>query len=312
MQTNYFKDGANHKSIVESVKNIRKVKNKLINITVLSENTAPLKGDLIAECGLSFLLEVDDFTILFDTGRNISVCYNAQYLGIDLNKINKIVLSHSHSDHTGGLREVLMRMYKNKSIEVIAHPDIWVTRFKISEGKRAKFKGIPFQKDELESIGANFSLNSRETWIGDKIVVSGEIPMQTDFEGNNENEEGEKRYILKNNEYVEDQVADDQAIFIKSEKGLVIVTGCAHRGIVNTILHARKITGMNKVYAVIGGAHLLNATNERITKTIDFFKEYSIEKIGLCHCTGFKAISLIYNQFPEKFLSIYTGTKLML
>ena len=109
-----------------------------LRIVTLNENKAPIKGNLIAEWGLSFLLKTKKVTILFDTGRNISVCYNAQLLGIDLNEIDKIILSHSHSDHTGGLRQILERINKKRKVEIIAHPDIWKTRYNRYDNKPDK------------------------------------------------------------------------------------------------------------------------------------------------------------------------------
>ena len=127
-----------------------------LKLITMSKNTTQPKGNLIAEWGLSFLLKTEKATILFEIRRNISVCDNAHLLGIDLNKIDKIVLSHSHSDHTGGLRQVLERMNKKTKVDVIAHPDIRKARYNCRDDKLNKYKGIPFQKEELERLGANF------------------------------------------------------------------------------------------------------------------------------------------------------------
>ena len=280
----------------------------ILSIITLSENTAPTKGNLIAEWGLSFLLKTEKETILFDTGRNISVCYNAQLLGIDLNEIDKIVLSHSHSDHTGGLRQILERMNKKKEIEIIAHPHIWKARFNRYDNKPDKYMGIPFQQAELERLGACFHLTNKSIKITDGMLTSGEIPLITNYE--KVNSKNTTRLILEDGNYKEDKILDDQAIFFKTEQGLIIITGCAHRGIINTLHHACKITGIDQIYAVIGGAHLIEASEERINQTIDALQELNIKKIGLCHCTGLRAVSLLLQKFPNQFIDINSGTVL--
>lgn len=279
-----------------------------LRIVTLNENQAPVKSNLIAEWGLSFLLKTEKKTILFDTGRNISVCYNAQLLGINLNKIDKIVLSHSHSDHTGGLKQILERMNKKKKIEVIAHPNIWATRYNRYNDKPDKYMGMPFQQAELEKFGASFCLSKKSIKITDEMVTSGEIPLVTDYE--KVSSEKNQRVILENGNYKEDKILDDQAIFFKTEQGLIIITGCAHRGIINTLYHARKITGINQIYAVIGGAHLIEASKERINYTMDALQKLNIKKIGLCHCTGLPAVSLLLQKFSNQFIDINSGTVL--
>ena len=279
-----------------------------IQIITLSENSAPAKINLIAEWGLSFLLRTKNNTILFDAGRNISAYYNAQLLGIDLNEIDKIVLSHSHSDHTGGLRYILERMDKRKEIEIIAHPDIWSERYARYDNEKNKYVGIPFLQEELKKYGAYFHLTRESIEISKEMITSGEIPVLTDFEEMNSGKI--RRLILKDGKYIEDKLLDDLAIFFKSDKGLIIITGCAHRGIVNTIYHAQNLTGIKNVYAVIGGAHLFEASQERIDLTINALEKLNVKKIGLCHCTGLKAISSLITQLPDKFISIISGSVL--
>jgi len=149
-----------------------------VRITTLSENTAQL--GFLAEWGLSILIETDDMNILLDTGKSISVSHNADTLGIDLSKIDKIVLSHGHYDHTGGLREILRKM--KKEVEIIAHPDIWAVKYSRREDQPDRYIGIPFQRQELESLGANFNLTTKPVKITDNIMTTGEIAMVTEFE----------------------------------------------------------------------------------------------------------------------------------
>jgi len=130
-----------------------------MRITTLSENTVSensclvvMLGGGLGEWGLSILVEADDQKILLDTGASISAVHNADLMGIDLSEVDKIVLSHGHFDHTGGLRDVLRKM--KKKVEIIAHPDAWASKYvRIGKGPYV-YGGIPFQKDDLESLGA--------------------------------------------------------------------------------------------------------------------------------------------------------------
>ncbi len=149
-----------------------------VHITTLSENTAG-NGAVLAEWGLSILVETNDTRVLLDTGKGFSAVHNADTLGIDLGKIDRIVLSHGHSDHTGGLREVLRQM--RKEVEIIAHPDVWAAKYAHHQGQD-RYIGIPFQRQELENLGATFNLTTTPMKIADNIMTTGEVPMITDFE----------------------------------------------------------------------------------------------------------------------------------
>ena len=145
-----------------------------LRITTLGENTACL-GDLFGEWGLSILVEMDGATVLLDAGRGFSTAYNADSLGINLSKVDKIVLSHGHYDHTGGLREVLRRM--KSQVEIIAHPDIWQAKYAQRGEKSYQFIGLPFAREELESIGASFNLSREPVFINEHVVTTGETPI---------------------------------------------------------------------------------------------------------------------------------------
>ena len=276
----------------------------MLRIITLSENAA-IMGNFLAEWGLSILIETDEVNILLDTGRSISATFNADTLGIDLNKIDRIVLSHSHYDHTGGLREMLRRISKEE-VEVIAHPHVWANRYNRREGKADKFMGMPFPRQELENFGAIFNMTTKPVKITDNIITSGEVPMVTDFE---KVASGDIiRLIKEDTGFKTDELLDDQAIFINTEQGLVVITGCAHRGIINTLYHAQQITGVKSIHAVIGGAHLKDASEERIWRTIADLKELNVQKLGLCHCTDMPAITLMAREFGDKFFFNNAGT----
>ena len=273
-----------------------------LRITTLSENTADT-GDLLAEWGLSFLITTGKENILFDTGKTISAAYNIDSLKIDLKRIDKIVLSHGHYDHTGGLRQLLRKI--GKEVEIIAHPDIWAAKYRRRKGEKDKYIGIPFQRQELESLGARFTLTTKPLKIADSIMTTGEVPMVTDYETIDS-----RLFVKDDNGWQPDKLLDDLALIINAEPGLVVVLGCAHRGMVNTLYHARQLTGIKTIHAVLGGAHLINAPRERIRRTIADLKELDVQKLGLCHCTSLPAISLMVQEFGEKFFFNITGTSI--
>jgi 7,8-dihydropterin-6-yl-methyl-4-(beta-D-ribofuranosyl)aminobenzene 5'-phosphate synthase len=258
-------------------------------------------GDFLAEWGLSILVETEATKILLDTGQGYSSVHNADLLGIELSKIDKIVLSHGHFDHTGGLRKILRRM--RKSVEVIAHPDIWQLKYSRREREQPRYIGVPFHRSELESLGALFVLTEKPVKIDDFIMTTGVIPMSTPYE-----EVDEMLFVKEASEWRPDKVMDDQALIVKTEAGLVIILGCAHRGMMNTLYHAKQLTGDDKICAVIGGSHLISASEERLWITIAALRELGVRKLGLCHCTDLKAIGILAQEFGEAFFFNKAGT----
>jgi 7,8-dihydropterin-6-yl-methyl-4-(beta-D-ribofuranosyl)aminobenzene 5'-phosphate synthase len=271
-----------------------------IRITTLSENTSSI-GDFLAEWGLSVLIETDNAKVLFDTGKGYSSVYNADTLGIDLRTIDKIVLSHGHFDHTGGLRDILRRM--RKKVEVLAHPDVWQPKYSRRENADGHYIGIPFQRSELENLGAIFVLGEKPVKIGDSIMTTGEVPMHTSYE-----EIDTLLFVREGSILRPDKVMDDQAILIRTQSGLVVVLGCAHRGMVNTLYHARDLTGENRIYAVMGGSHLIDASEERLWQTVAALRDLGVRKLGLCHCTDLRAISFLAREFGEALFFNKAGT----
>ncbi len=274
-----------------------------VKITMLSENTA--NYGFLAEWGLSILVEVDGLRILMDTGLSFSAVHNAQLMGIDLATVDRIILSHSHADHTGGLREVL----KIKGeVEVIAHPDIWAAKYvQRDDEAEEQYCGIPFSREELESRGARFNLMREPVRITDHIMTTGEIPMLSGYE------EIENNLFVKEGDMLKpDKLADDLALVIDTDFGLVVILGCAHRGIVNTLRHAQSLTGKKLVYAAIGGTHLFRASEERIEKTMADLKDMGIQKLGVSHCTGFHASARLAQEFEGIFFLNNAGTRLTL
>lgn len=275
---------------------------KDLKITTLVENTAFQRG-FLAEWGLCMLIETAEKMILLDSGASPhAVSHNARRLGLDLSRVDVWVLSHGHYDHTGGMTAVLGSM--GKEIEIIAHPSVWDLKYAHrSDPEWYEYCGNPYKPDELERLGARFSYSAEPTWITEDIVTSGEESMTTDFEAPDK-----ILRLKKDGKYVPDTVMDDQSIYIRTNLGLIVVAGCAHRGIINVIRHGVELTKMDKVYLVVGGTHLFSAPQEQLEKTIEAFRTLGVEWIGVSHCTGLKQAARLYQEFGDRFFFNNTGT----
>lgn len=276
-----------------------------IRITTLSENTAG--PGFLGEWGLSILVEAEGQRILMDTGASFSALYNAQLLGVDLRKVDRVVLSHGHHDHTGGLREVLRRA--GKEMEVVAHPAIWDAKYSrrgpggVEPGEGVKYVGIPCSRKELENLGARFVLARQPVRLGERILTTGEIPLDTLYE-----EVDASLLVEDGGKLVPDALADDLGLVLDAEFGLVVITGCAHRGLINILRAARALTGKERIYAVIGGTHLLHAAAERIEHTVSTLGQMGVRKLGVSHCTGFPAATRLAAAFGDGFFLNHAGT----
>jgi 7,8-dihydropterin-6-yl-methyl-4-(beta-D-ribofuranosyl)aminobenzene 5'-phosphate synthase len=280
-----------------------------IIITTLSENSVA-DIDYVAEWGFSVHISITGGpSILFDTGYRNACVTNADVAGIRLEDIDTIVLSHGHMDHTGGLRTVLQKIRYAKpdrdQVKILCHPAAIASQH-VKHTSEYFYRGCPFQIEELMRLGARFSLSSKPVWITEDIVLSGEVPMRTDFES-----VAPICFLRKNEEYEESLVNDDQALFFNTDRGLVIILGCAHRGMINTIIHAKEITGIDAVYMVIGGSHLLNTLKAQQEATLDAIESLGIKKVGVSHCTGMKPASFLNEKLgPKRFFFNNAGTKL--
>jgi 7,8-dihydropterin-6-yl-methyl-4-(beta-D-ribofuranosyl)aminobenzene 5'-phosphate synthase len=268
-------------------------------ITTLSENTVPQAGmNLIGEHGLSFYIETEKNRILFDVGQGLAIANNAKVLGIDLSAIETVALSHGHYDHAGGLKRLLEC---NTNFTLHAHPSVFDKKLKRA-GNNYKFIGSPLAKDVLEQNGINLMLEKKPVQISPGIMTTGEIPMENDFE-----ETGSGFYIESGGEILADFLADDQGIILDAEKGSVVLLGCSHRGVINTLNHVVKLTSGRTIHAILGGFHLGNASESKLRTIMDHLSGFGLEKIGVGHCTGSTAFVALCDRFPQKVFPITVG-----
>ena len=187
---------------------------------------------------------------------------------------------------------------------VIAHPAIWEKKYtkRPWEDMPADI-GIPYKKEALERLGADFQLSTKPVRLSGNIWTTGEIPMVTDFESI------EPIFHVRENGLLRpDPIPDDQAMVLRSKKGLVVVLGCAHRGMINTILHARHVTGEQRVHTIVGGTHLFPKTKAQKQKAIAALREIGVQKVGVSHCTGFDAAMKLAREFGEDFFVNNAGS----
>jgi 7,8-dihydropterin-6-yl-methyl-4-(beta-D-ribofuranosyl)aminobenzene 5'-phosphate synthase len=280
----------------------------------LTTGTELPRETLIAEHGLSLLVTADTVaethTILYDTGYNSgSLLHNMSLLGTDIQSIEAIVLSHAHMDHTGSLLPILEKI--PGPIPLVVHPAAFEfpRTLKLKNGASIAF---PRTLDRDQLAAANVILvesNTPRSIAADTITVTGQVERITDFEKGMPNAS-----VQRNGHTEQDAILDDQSLILHLQnRGLVLITGCCHAGIVNTVCYARKVTGIQTVYAILGGFHLSGAFfDPLIDTTVAALREVDPTIIVPMHCTGWRATKKFSEAFPEAFILNSVGSTYVL
>jgi 7,8-dihydropterin-6-yl-methyl-4-(beta-D-ribofuranosyl)aminobenzene 5'-phosphate synthase len=275
-----------------------------MKITIICENTVGRRIGL-GEHGFSAFIETDHGNYLFDTGSGHSIVRNSLELNKDLRTIEKIFLSHGHFDHTGGLPEVLKLKGR---VDVHAHAHVFLDRIHVikDNGKETKkFVGLPYKKKYLESLGANFVFNKDFTEVGKGVFLTGEVPRKTSFE-----KPDPVLFSEIDGKTEQDVFSDDQSLILDTSKGLILVLGCAHSGMINIINYVVERIRKDKFYAILGGTHLDFLTPEQLEESVKILKKMKIEKVGVCHCTGMRAAFRLHQEFGDRFFYGHVGSSL--
>ncbi|MEW9491872.1 MAG: MBL fold metallo-hydrolase [Candidatus Aramenus sulfurataquae] len=246
-------------------------------ITVLSDNfSSTIIPPLLGEWGFSAYIETEKVKVLYDVGNSgIPVLRNAEKLGIDLSKVDYVVLSHGHLDHTGGLANEELRE-KIRGKVVVAHPSIFERKF-LNWRNKLEYIGIPLSKEEMERE-FRLLLTREPLEIAEGVYFSGEVK--------NYNFPRYTKGLFKASDerLAPDELKDDAALYVNiAGKGVVAITGCGHSGVLNIAKHAIEVTKADKVHAIVGGLHLLASTREEVEGVM---ASLNVEKIAPAHCSG--------------------------
>lgn len=248
------------------------------------------------------LLETRGRRILFDTGAGVTLAGNAADLGLDLTRLDAVVLSHGHYDHTGGLKWVL-GVQVPATLDVYGHPDLLSEKYASRKGGSPRYIGVPWKCAEMKALGARFYLERGPVNLGEGIMSTGEIPRRT------RTENAEPHFLVKEEErFIEDRLMDDQALVVESSAGIVVLLGCAHAGLIDTLQHILTLTGEKRIYALLGGTHLLNDPEESLNRTVAALRQFELEIIAPCHCSGFRATAALRHAFGERCLDHQAGS----
>lgn len=268
-------------------------------ITILCENSVgPISGTL-GEHGFSALIEPSQGgPVLFDTGQGLTLLHNARCMNRDLSNVSSVVLSHGHYDHCGGLMPLLLEHGPNR---VYGHPAIFKSRHRVKDTGECWPIGIPHDQCELERSGADFDLSADFREIAPRVYLTGEVPRATAFET------GDQGLYCDCTGQNVDKTPDDQSMILETDKGLVVIMGCCHAGLVNTLEHVAYSMGRRDIYAVIGGTHLGFCGQEQLERTIFALKERRVQKVAASHCTGFAASARLSRELPKVFQLALVG-----
>ncbi len=271
-------------------------------LTVLCENSVAGPFGLTGEHGWAIHADIFGRSILFDTGQGQGIIPNSRLLDIDLKKLDTIVLSHGHYDHTSGLPDVLRQCGE---IDIYCHPDCFLDRYWVKDGDSREI-GMRYKRSYLESLGGRFRFIREFTEIFEGIYLTGEVPRVTVFEPVDPN----MKVPGPDGTLIQDELLDDQSMIIDGEEGLIIVLGCAHAGLVNILTHVAAHLPDRPIHTVIGGTHLGFAGNEQFEQTMLALDKYAIKRLGAGHCTGLANSARLFNHLGDRYFFSAVGTRI--
>lgn len=267
---------------------------------------------LLAEHGLSLLIRTfegdREHVLLMDTAYNPdTAAHNLALLREDLTGLDTVVMSHGHLDHVGGLKALVEQAPGLRRL--VMHPDGALKRFREDSKAGLISYPEPLNRERVEKLGLEFVPNTEPVFFGDgTMLLSGPVPRKTVFE-----KQTGGRLIQRGDSLEPDGITDDQSLFFDlAGKGLVVISGCAHAGIINTVNFGQELTGINKVHSVMGGFHLSGAAMAVVSPTVEGLKAFSPEVAMPMHCTGMTAIWEIAKALPQAFVLSSAGSKLIL
>lgn len=272
-----------------------------IRIRILVDNKA---GEgLVEEHGFSAWVEVDGHKILFDTGQGKALAHNADMLECDLRQIDKLVLSHGHYDHCGAVPEVVRTA---PAARIFCHSNCFLPRYSIRSGEEPKSIAMPFP------IGkALFDVpDSRVQWVTRPRMIGSNVGITGPIERLHPLEDTGGPFFLDPEGHFPDPIRDDMAMWIATERGLVIITGCCHSGLLNTVEQIRNVSGVENIRGIIGGLHLANASRDRLETTCSVLRGWNPEFVIPCHCTGEVAQSFLRVALGARVTPGYAGFEL--
>jgi 7,8-dihydropterin-6-yl-methyl-4-(beta-D-ribofuranosyl)aminobenzene 5'-phosphate synthase len=272
-------------------------------ITLLVDHQA-ISPDLATEHGLSFLLELGERVILFDTGASDAFLRNADRLGLPLDSVGHVILSHGHWDHSGGLGAALDRVPEAK---VYLHPRALGPKYSRHPDRPVRAIGFP-----KESWSAVCPVMHQVNWttapmcLAADIGLTGPIPKWHSLERNS------GPFFLDPEGQQPDPFEDEQALWIRTPTGLVVIMGCAHAGVVNTLEYVRGITGETCIRAVLGGLHLVKASEERLRFTVEALQRLEVAALFPCHCSGESEVALLRAHLGDRVRTLAAGGQYLL
>ena len=270
-------------------------------VTVLCDNSVFLNIGAIAEHGWAVHLQTEQGAFLLDTGQGQALLPNAMHFGVRLDELQGIMLSHHHLDHTGGLM-ALLRLRHPAPTNIYAHPELFKDSYRV-EGGEVMHIGMPFSRAALEGQGARFHLDRGFRQVAPGLHLTGEIPRRTDFET------GDRYLMVPAGEgYRRDALRDDQSVVVEGERGISVVLGCCHAGLINTLRHVTEQTGASHFHVVMGGTHLGLSDRAQLEATVTALRAFDIERLGVSHCTGQAGAMALAQAFGERFFFCSVGT----